>query len=414
MSGRLRRRLRTTASAITTVTANRDLRRAQESYASAWTGDLLLTVALGVVAFRNGGATTLGAVAFLRMMPAALLSPWGTVLADRFPRDRVLRWSCLVRGVLLAGAALTFFIDGPLVVVYGLAIAAGGAFATYRPAHSALLPALCVTPLELTSAYVARGVISAVGALVGPLLAAILLTVADPAAALAVAAGLALWSGWSLRGLTYEAPPRPAGPPPRVDIAEVIAGFRALVSSADARVLVVLALVQTFTRGCLNVLILVIAIDLLGGSDADVGVLLAAGGAGAIVGAVFVAVMKRRRILAALVGVGVALWGTALVAVGALPNQLVVLAATALIGVGNALVDIGIFTLPARIVPDVLLARWFGALESVSALTVAAGSIVMPPVTAALGARWTLAVVGLLGPIAVVTSGDAYVGSIGR
>ncbi|MGI9053435.1 MAG: MFS transporter [Ilumatobacteraceae bacterium] len=408
MGGRLPARLRAATSAVATVVANRDLRRAQMSFASAWTAELTLTVALGVVAFRDGGATTLGAVAFLRMLPAAVLAPWGTALADRFPRDRVLRWSCALRGALLAATALTLALDGPIVIVYALAIAATGAFATYRPAHSALLPALCVTPVELTSAYVARGFISASGALVGPIIAAVLLAMADPAAAFAVAAALALWSGWSLVGLSYEVPPH-AGPASRLNVGEVpshrrLAGFRTLVVFRDARLLVVLAAVQTFTRGCLNVLLIVVAIDLLGGGDADVGILAAALGAGAILGAVVVMTMRRHGGLAALLGIGVALWGLPLVVIAALPRQIVVLAMMAAIGIGDALVDVGLFSLPTRFVPNAVLARWFGALESVIALTVALGALVVAPLIAGLGARWTLAIVGVLGPVSVIAS----------
>jgi MFS family permease len=404
VGGRLQRRLRAAARALATVTANRQLRKAEESFAAAWTAELTLTVALGVVAFRDGGAAAAGLVASLRMLPAALLAPWWAALADRFPRQRVLRWSCLARAALLGAAAVVLALDGPVVAVYVLAIAATAAFTTFRPAHSALLPQLCVTPVELTSAYVARGFITALATLVGPILAAVLLGFADAAAAFTVTAALAVWSAWSLVGLSYEAPLTPSHRPARLDRAQVLAGFRALVTTPGARLLAVLAAIQTFTRGCLSVLILVVAIDLLDGGDADVGILGAAIGAGAVVGAVIVIALRRRRGLAALLGVGVALWGLPLVAIGALPYRVAVLAAMAVIGVGDALVDVGLFTLPTRLVPDAVLARWFGALESVIALSVAAGALAVPPLLDLLGARWTLVVVGLCGPVCVVAA----------
>jgi nitrate/nitrite transporter NarK len=62
-------------------------------------------VALGVLAFRDGGATAAGVVAFARAAPAALLAPLGTALADRFPWDRTLVWSCLIRAAATAVAA---------------------------------------------------------------------------------------------------------------------------------------------------------------------------------------------------------------------------------------------------------------------------------------------------------------------
>ena len=117
-----------------------------------------------------------------------------------------------------------------------------------------------------------------------------------------------------------------------------------------------------------------------------------------------VVALRRRRGLAALLGVGVALWGLPLVGMGALPYRVAVLAAMAVVGVGDALVDVGLFTLPTRLVPDAVLARWFGALECVIALSVAAGALVVPPLLDLLGARWTLVAVGLVGPLGVAVA----------
>ena len=65
------------------------------------------------------------------------------------------------------------------------------------------------------------------------------------------------------------------------------------------------------------------------------------------------------RHLAVVEGLGVALWGLPLI-LGALPYEPVVLALMCAVGVGNALVDIGVFTLPSRFVPERLLARASG------------------------------------------------------
>jgi hypothetical protein len=50
------------------------LRRAQLSFGAAWTGEYAVTVAVGVLAFRDGGATAVGLVAMARMVPGALLA----------------------------------------------------------------------------------------------------------------------------------------------------------------------------------------------------------------------------------------------------------------------------------------------------------------------------------------------------
>jgi len=402
VDGRLGKRMGAAGSALRTVAANRDLRRAQLSFAFGLTAEWVLTVALGVVAFRAGGTTAVGAVAFLRMVPAAILLPWATALADHFPRDRVLRWACCLRAVAIGGAASVLAFDGPVVAVYALAVAQTVTFAIYRPAHSALLPALCRTPLELTSAYVARGLIDAGSTFVGPVIAAVLLGVSNAASTFTVAAALSLGAAWFLGGLSYEAPTTARLARPRAS--DLVAGFRALTTYRDAGLLVLLGAVQTFTRGCLNVLMLVVAIELLGGSDADVGALTAVIGAGAVVGSLAVSMLRSGRRLAVLLGAGVALWGLPLVAVGAFPRPLVVVSAMAVIGVGNALVDVGLFTLPARLVPDALLARCFGALESVISVAVAVGSLVTPLVIAGIGSRWTRVGVGSVGALALAVS----------
>jgi MFS family permease len=173
-------RLGDSARAFSATARNPSLRHAQLAFGASWTAEWAFMVAIGVVAFRAGGAGAVGLVAFVRMAPSAVLAPLGTSLADRFPRDRVLVWSGLIRAAATALAALVLATGGPEVAVYALAVIATGAFTVFRPAHSALLPGLCRTPLELTSANVVRGFLDSLSTLVGPLAAALLLTLRAP------------------------------------------------------------------------------------------------------------------------------------------------------------------------------------------------------------------------------------------
>jgi Cyclic nucleotide-binding domain len=68
------------------------------------------------------------------------------------------------------------------------------------------------------------------------------------------------------------------------------------------------------------------------------------------------------------------------------------------IGVGNALVDIGLHTLPARLVPEELLARVFGVKAGLTALSIAIGSIITPFAIDLLGIRGALTLLGLAAP----------------
>jgi MFS family permease len=400
----MHKRLADSARAFSATARNPSLLRAQLAFGASWTAEWAFTVALGVVAFRDGGATAVGLVAFARLAPSFILAPIGTTLADRFPRDRVLVWSCLIRAAATAAAALLLAGDGSAVAVYALATLGTAAFTVFRPAHSALLPALSVTPLQLTSANVVRGLVDSASTLFGPLLAALLLDVGSPAAVFAAAAALSFASGALLLRLSYEAPPRGAPQPLRRIVRETAEGFRALVRSRDAGVLFGIGLGQATTRGFFNVLVVVMALELLDTGDSGVGLLTAAVGVGAVAGSLGASMLVTGRRLAVVVGIGVALWGLPLTLSGLLPYEPAVLALMCAIGVGNALVDIGVFTLPARLVPEELLARTFGAFESLIALTVAIGSLVAPPVIDLLGIRGALVVLGLLAPTLVALS----------
>jgi MFS family permease len=395
---RIRERLRDSARAFSANARSHSLRRAQLSFGATWTAEWAFTVALAVVAFRDGGAAAVGVVAFVRMAPAALLAPFGTSLADRFPRDRVLTWSCLIRAAASAAAAACLAAGGSRVLVYALAVVATAAFTVFRPVHTALLPGLCTTPLQLTSANVVRGLVDSLSTLLGPLVAALLLDVGSPEAVFALTAVLSFGSGLLIVGLSYEAPPRARSRPLRRIAHDTWEGFSALVHYRDAGLLLGLSLTASLTRGFLNVFVVVIALELLGMGAPGVGVLTAAVGAGAVAGSLGASALVSGRRLAALEGVGVALWGLPLALSGALPHEPVVLALMSVIGIGNALADIGLYTLPARLVPEELLARVFGAKESLTAMSVALGSLIAPPVIDVLGVRAALAALGLVAP----------------
>src|SRR5207247_6535065 len=121
------------------------------------------------------------------------------------------------------------------------------------------------------------------------------------------------------------------------------------------------------------VFVVVIAFELLDTGASGVGLLTAAVGAGAVASSLGASMFVTGRRLAVLEGLGVVLWGLPLTLSGAVAHEPVVVGAMCVIGIGNALVDIGLHTLPARLVPERLLARVFGAKASLTALSIAVG-----------------------------------------
>lgn len=387
--------------AFTEVVTSGPLCRAQLSFGLMWAGDCAVMVALGVVAYRDGGVAAVGLVTALRMVPAALMAPFAATLADTVRREYVLACIGLVRAVSLGAAAAILAFGGPVVGVYALAIVATIAMTLFRPAHSALLPSLCTAPQQLTSANAVRAVLDGIATLGGPLAAAVLLATSEPASVFALSAGMSLAAGLVVIALRYDPPPR-APRSAAADARKLLRGFESIVGDRGGLLLITaLGAAQTFTRGALTVLSVVIAIQLIHTGASGVGVLNAAVGAGALVGSIAVFRLLRRGGLARWMGFGVALWGLPLIFLGLLPHRFLAIVLIGVIGFGNALIDAGGFTLLARLADEAVLARMFAAFEAILTLTLATGGLLTPLVIHLLGLRPAIVAIGCIAPAAV-------------
>ena len=396
-------RLRAAGGAFVTNWRNPELRRAQVAFFAAWAAEWAVTVVLAVYAYGRGGATEVGVVALIRVLPAAVVAPLATQYADRFPREKVLVAVSVVRSVSIALAAWAVFVDGPAVTVYALVTLSSAAAVLFRPVHSALLPSLCDTPPELAGANVVRGFLDSAATLAGPAASAVLLATSGPAQVLAAAALASAWAGVLMARVHPEPTPLDSvGPDAEGVLGRTLAGVRAVSTHRDLRLIFGLVGAQTFMRGAITVFAVVVSVELVGLGTPGVGVLNACLGAGAVLASAAAALLVGTRRLAAWFGLGAALWGAPLVVVGLFPSAATAMTMLAVIGAGNALIDVGAFTLIARIAPANVLARVFGVLESVGALAVGLGAILTPFITEALDLRTSLVVLGLLTPAAVV------------
>jgi MFS family permease len=394
--------------AFTSNAVNPNLRRAQLSFLGAWTAEWAFTVALGIIAYRDGGVAAVGLVGLLRMLPAAILAPLLSPIADRGRREKVLVLVSTVRGVATAAAAVVAALAGPVAIVYVLAVVSTIAATLFRPAHSALLPSLCRTGHELASANVVRGLLDSAATLIGPLLAAVLLQFTDVAVVFAVAAAASLWAAILLARVRYDAPPRPAARRPDL-LREAVEGVRAVVRDRGLAIIVGLAGAQSFTRGALTVFSVVVAIELLGTGEPGAGTIMTAVGAGAVVASLFASFLVGTARLGAWFAVGVALWGLPIALVGTLaqdagPQQAAALVLLSFVGVGNALIDVAGFTLLGRLAPDAVLARVFGVLESLVTVCIGVGAVATSAAIGWLGLQGALITIGLICPVLAVLS----------
>jgi MFS family permease len=396
--GLLRERLGESAAAFAEVFRNPGLRRVELAWAGSVAGDWAYAVALAVYAYEAGGAAAVGLVGLIRFVPAAVAAPFAGIIADRFRRERVMLAADLVRAAALTAAAVAVFADAPPALVYVLAAVVSVVAMAFRPAQAAVLPSLARSPDELTAANVASTTIESVGSFAGPALGGFLLAATDAGVVFAVTAGTFLWSAALVSRISTKArEPGPAAGPGL--LAEATAGFRAITSDSRLRVLTLLFSAQTLVAGALNVLIVVLALELLDVGDAGVGWLNAAVGAGGIAGAALALALVGRRRLAGDFGLGLILWGAPIALIAVFPDLVPALVLLAVVGVGNTIADIAGLTLLQRAIPDEVLARAFGVLESLWVGTIGLGAVLVPPLIAALGERGALLATGALLPV---------------
>jgi MFS family permease len=379
-----------------------NVRRAQLSFGAAWTAEWAVTVAVAILAFGHGGAAAVGIVGMTRMLPAALLAPLAAVVVDRYRRERVLVVVALVRTVALGGAALAASLISSPLPAYTLVAIATLAHTLYRPAHSALLPSICTTATELTGANLARGLLDSLSALLGPLLAGILVAPIGVDGVFAVCAALALWSAWLMGRVDYEMAPRLVEAAPARMARQAVEGVAIVDRSPSIRLLTALGCTQTFTRGCFAVFAVVVALQLLGLHQSGVGVLTAGFGAGAVLGSFAASLLVRSSGFGRWLAVGIAGWGIPFIALAATSSETIAIALLAVVGVANAIVDVSYFTLLQWLVPDALMGRVFASDESLLTLAVAAGSLATPGLIALFGIRGALVAGGILAPLAAV------------
>jgi MFS family permease len=389
----LRRRLRESLRAFAAVFHNEDLRRLELAWSGSIIGQWGYEVALAVFAYRAGGATAVGLVALVRLLPAAIIAPFAALLGDRFHRKRIMVAADLSRVCAMAGAAAAVFAGAPAVTVYALAAIAAVTGTAFGPAQSALLPSLARSPEELTAANATSTTLESVGFFVGPALGGLLLAVTSVGAVFTLAAALFLWSAFVLGRIGSDSR---GGPGIEGDsiLREALAGFRAIAAERRLRLIVGLYGAQTLAAGILRVLLVVTAFQVLDLGPSGVGFLNSAVGIGALAGMLVMLTLIGTSRLAAVFRLGILLWGVPLVLLGIWPSVAAAVILLGVLGVGNTLVDVAGLTLLQRAAPDEVRARVFGVLESVFLGTIAIGAILAPLLTSALGARGALIAAG--------------------
>jgi MFS family permease len=385
--------LRTRLAAAALAGRNENVRRVELAWGTAITAEWAYFVALGVFAYGVGGTSAVGLAGLIRLLPAAVIAPSAASLGDRIRRERLLLGATLLGAVAVAGSAAAAFASSESGV-FACAALFGISSTLTRPTLQALLPSLTRTPEELVASNAATSTIESVGTLVGPLVAGALVEEARAGFTFAAAAAALVVGVWLiLRVRTEDA--ATAGAASR---GRAASAWRTVREHPGASVVVTLMVAQAFVRGCLNVLIVVAAFRLLGGSGGTVGVLTAAIGAGGVFGAVVSAGIHGSR-LARVFALSLLGWGLPIVLVAPRPELAAALVLLAIVGASNSVEDVAGFTLLQRAIRDDALSGVLGLIWGTAMGALAVGSIVTPVLVRELGARTGFVLVGVLLPL---------------
>jgi MFS family permease len=367
---------------------NPAIRRVMLAYVGFSLAEWMSWIAILVYAYSRGGATQTGIAALVQLAPAAVVAPLAATFGDHYRRERALLAAYLLQAAAMGAGCIALAIGAPSWLVYVVAAGANVSITLTRPLQGAILPSLARTPSELTAANVASATIETGTMLVGPVIAGVMLAATGPALVFAISGALLLAGAGLVRGARthtmLEGTAEPAGSL-RAAAVDVFTGFRLSVREPQPRVVLAVIAAGDVLWGVLDVLLVVLALEVLDIGSSGVGVLNAAIGAGGLLGAAVSVALIGRRGLAAPVAIAIALWAVPLALVGQLASLPVALTLLVVAGLGRMLLDTASRTLLQRVTPDRMLARIFGLLEGVHMGSLAIGSILAPLLVALLG-----------------------------
>ena len=255
--------------AYRSLAANRALARVVAAYALFVLTEYAVWIAMLVYAYARGGATTAGLIALAQLVPAAVAAPLAAAAADRRSPVVLLAGGYLAQaaGMALAAAAIA---AGLTAVAYAGAVLAATAVTATRPAQAALIPAVSVSPDQLTAANVVAGSVEAAGITAAGLLAGGLIWAGGAGLVFAVCAGLAVAAAALVARLRVP-PVRAAGEEQPGVLAGLGECLRLAARRRDLRLMLALLTAGSVVVGALDLLFVILAVTVLGRSQAWAG-----------------------------------------------------------------------------------------------------------------------------------------------
>ncbi len=399
--------VRDTGRTLGSVFTNPNLRNIQLAFAGSVVGDWAYATAVTVWTYEAGGAAAVGVFQAMRFVAVTIAAPTGAVLADRFSRKGFMMTADAVRAVLVVAATVCVAL-GLVPMVYVLALLAAVVGAPFRSAQAGLIPRLARTPEELTASNATSSNLENIACFAGPALGALLIFVFDVEVVFLLNAATFAVSFLLVSRIRVPAAQAPvdaaededqgdvAESPKEGFFAELTAGFRTMLTHGSVRVVALLAGTQGVVWGALTVFMVIMSVDILDAGAKGIGYLSSVMGLATVVGGGIVLARVSSKRTAMDMAIGVLGWSLPLLAVAAWPTPVVVFAALAVVGVSDPLVNVGLDTIPQRVVNDRVLSRVFGAMEAVLVGAMSVGALLAPLLVHVIGLRGSLLLVGAL------------------
>jgi len=296
------------------------IRRALLSYLTFSVAEWATWVALLIWAFDRNGVAGASLISIVQLAPAVLVAPLAAGLGDRLRRGHALALGYGLQGVTMLVTAVALALDAPFAMVAALGAAVTCAVTLTRPVHNAVLPSLAETPAELTAGNAASSTAEAVGTFLGPLCCGLLFPSGGAESVFMLFGVLMLGAASLVVTLPARAGRRTAAPREGARRGAT-AGVRELRRDPAAAVLVGMVAGQYVVVGALDILVIMVALDVLETDSSGPGLLVSALGIGGILGALATVALVGRTRLSPALAVGVLVTGVPLMLLplGAVP-----------------------------------------------------------------------------------------------
>ena len=368
------------------------------SYLVSGLGTFLAVIALSVDVWdRTHSGVWVSALLIADFLPAVAIGLLLGPLVDRLSRKRLLVGADLVRLAMFVFLAFTVS-AGQIVAA---ALVAGVATGLARPAAYAGLPNLVATD-DLPRANSLLRLAEQLTLTLGTFLGGIVVATAGPDPAYIVnAASFGISAILLLRipgALLQQGRAESRGY--WQDLGE---GFRLVLRSRPLLAVLLSWNLAMIAIAFVNVSEVVLAKVSFDAGDFGFGVLFAANGVGAVIGALAASAWIERRGMTLLYGLAIGVMAAAYIAAACSPNVWVAIGFVVVGGIGNATALVCNTLLVQRGAPDRLRGRAFTVIMGTNFAVLGIGMVIAGPLVDALGARWVWGIAGGIGLASAAT-----------